>query len=795
MSDGARKVKVAYDELSEEDLVWLYKKYPHTEQPITSVMQERIPKLARDGKLEQIGQLRKDLPFLKAFIDSTLVEQLKDNALPKINEIATKFVDLRESILQVIAARLKNPTDEFLAIGKFPGFGNHNEFVEKKIAAYEEIATKYPELKKNVADAIRVELADPTKDRFWEDLKLLNNLIRSFPETKDEAGKAVLRSIRNPDTLEKNQHLVYYDSFGVRFSQQEVVQHPDGWFTIRGHHPVTPKEEASIGVFNQARMGVIRRQWPNFARPLEDAITEELKNTARRWSWNELRELAKSFPGIQKEAEAVVARDLSSPKPQFEDINLEQIVRAFPDLKDVVAKRIESDFADSQKKYAPEALIEMAKRYPHVADAAEARLRNQMETPKYNRDFENLERLDEIVQAFPKLKDCARIVLGRMIENPMRPGDANKKGKLDLDLAKEIALRFDGMLAEVEAVFKKTLENTLVQWEPKELAELVTILPNLEPAIAKTLARDLKNPAKNYTLDELLKQAKQFPSIKDHCADLVLEHVRNPSTQLDIKKLMEIAWRFPSLTKDLEPYVDRAVDRLVDSRYNYEHGYYLAYSGRMIEFLSSLIKDYSGQKDLIMNVIYRRIERIVEHSDKTSLEEWYLNNKPAYNERVAKALATKGVKMEKPEETEPKTPEPEQEPVAKREPLDTALAPSGPVTVSRTAPAEAKIDQEEMAKDVPQDTRSNTGGSEMSWQENAWHILRTWWREIGVGVLVIPVVLYVRSLYRRFKRWRNHVWEERDSRRARGESSLWDKVMYLVWRRKPASVPPEHTEE
>lgn len=788
LSDGKKTTKVPYNELSTDDLVWLFKNYPHTEEPITSAMRERIPPLVTALQLQQVGKLRKDLPFLNTFIDATLIERLKDSKLPEINDIAVRFPDMRQSILLVIGERLKNPTDEFFAIGKFSDFGNHNQYVEKKIAAHEEIAAKYPELRKSVVDVINIELADTTKNRFWDDLKLLSNLIASFPETGLAVKEVLLRSIRNPATLEKKQHTVFYDSFGVRFSRDDVTEYLGGWITKTGGHPVRPREMLSIEVFDRARMEAIVTQWAAFKPHLEAAIMQELQNTARRWSWDELRELVVSFPGIQKEAEAVVARDLSSPKPQFEDIDLAEILDSFPDLKDVVAKRIERDLDSPQKDYAPETLIDLVKRYPDIQRRAEARLRRQMEDPVFNRDFENLDRLDKIVQAFPDLKICASTVVARMIA-PERSEDASRIGRPDLDLAKKIATRFPDMMKDVEAVFDKALQSTMVKWNHQELAELRMTFPNLEPTAASTLSRDLNSGIKEYTIDELLAFAKQFPSIKDHCSALVLQHVQNPANRIDLKKLMEIAWRFPSVSSELENDIENAVNDLIDNRYYYAYDDW--HYGRMIEFLSRLMRDYPDQKERITKVVYRRIERVVEHSDPTSLKEWLLNSELPYDDRVAQALATKQIVMKKPEQPETTTPSS----VKDQRELPDPQTPDGATPDPAAQPAGADTAGPAPATTDPSTTPSNdqsdtvgppitgiTGGedatrripgpSDMTWQQYSLSILKTWWREITIGAILITLLLYIRWLLRRFKRWRRRRSEEAASRQADGTSAV-----------------------
>lgn len=726
---NGKKANPAYNSLITEDLVYIAKVskergWPQTEAPITSVMEERIPELVKNLKLDEVGQLRKDLPFMENFIDATLVEGLKTADLPKINDITKRFPGIRDSILDVISKRLKNPTDEFFAVGKFSDFGNHNDYIEKKIAAYQEVASKYPEVKADVVEAIKAELSDPTKSRFWDDLRLLSRLETSFPDAESAVKEALLRSIRNPATLEQKQHLVFEDSFGVQFNKEEVTEHLGGYVTKRGRHPVRPKEVLSIEVFDRRRMEAIVTQWPAYKPALEAAIKQELQNTARRWSWDELRELVNSFPNIREDAKEVVERDLTSPKPQFQNVKLAELIQSFPELEDVVERRIERDLANSQRDYSPETLIDLVKRYPGVRMKAEDRLRKQMEDTAFNRDFENLDRLQQIATAFPNLNDRVEVVLARMTVD-----STDKDGKPDLDLVRQIASTFPARLDSIEASFAKALKNPLVRWSPKELEDLVTILPGLEPTLAAVLTRHISSVT---TVDQLLQYARQFPSIKDHCSSLVLENVKDPTKHIDLKKLMEIAWRFPSLSEDLESYVDRAVDRLVDNRYQHEHSYYYAYNGRMIEFFGSLIKDYPDQEGLIRDVIYRRIERIAQHSDEISLKEWYLNNKAKlpYDERVAKELAKRGIEMPNPAEQEVIAESPESSPGSepfKNEPSDeNSLGDDDPLIAAVPRPDGSAIPLSIEAPQASVAVESTKAMSEMTWQERAAYILRTY---------------------------------------------------------------------
>jgi hypothetical protein len=798
LSVGGRTTKVPYNHLSTEDLVWLFKNYPYTEEPIRAVMEERLPPLVKSRRLEEVDQLGKDLPFMKAFIESALIEALKDSNLKTINEITVNFPGMRGSIAKVIAERLKNPTDKFLGIIMYEDSRNDDIYMEKKIAAYREITAKYPELKKNVVDAINIELLDETKDDYWKNLNLLSDLMASFPDTGPSVKEALLRSIRNPEHSEKDdgtaRDMIFVDSFGVRFSSGEVMQELGGWFTKRGHHPVKPKEDYSIGIFNRARMEAIVTRWRVLAGPIEQTIVEELRNTARRWSWDELRELVKSFPGVQKEAEDFIVRDRNSPDPKLKDISYSEMLQSFPNLSDVILEWIRRDLLDPQKVFPPEELIDWVKRYPVVQSAAEARLRAQMENPVYNRDFESLDRLDEIVQAFPSLRDCAETVLARMIKNPMRSGDGSTAGKPNIELAKKIASRFKNMTTEVEAVIEEALRGTLVKWDHKELAELKMIFPNLEPAAAETLARDLNSGMKEYNIDELLKYARQFPSIKDHCADLVLVQVKNPATRIELKKLMEIAWRFPSVADELEKDIKNAINQIIDRRYYFQYDDY--HYGRLIEFLCSLMREYPDHEELIRGVIYERIERVVEHSDATSLKEWVSNFDPGYDDRVAKALAKKGIEMPRDDKDLPgvevatrpgrDAEEGDIESPTVGEPTikyETNDAQTGSDTVLTSIPAEEEVKPSGNAPPVGE-------ASAMTWKEYSFHVLKTRWREISVGALAIVLFLFTWWFVRRLKRWRKRVWEERDARHSKSTLTLWDRVMYFVWRRKPGSGKP-----
>ena len=670
---GAHRTQGSFpvNAFSTNDLIWVYEQearttagvIDHTSEQakkaggyLAPVFQERLQEHVNKMQWEEVRVALESLPFMKNWTGGVILKRLETMNLAEINETAVSFPAIRNGILMTLRKRLASPTDEFFAIGTMPDFGNHNPYMEKKLAAYREIASKYPEVKKSVIGALSIELRDPTKNRYWNDLKILSDLKAAFPEVRTDTTNALLQSILNPANMEAKQYRVFYDSYGMRFSEDQVMDYHGRWVTKRGRHPVTPREEPRVDIFDRRKAETIATQSPEVKIELESVIARELENTARRWSWNELRELAVSFPNVQEQIEAVVAQDLNSPKSQYANISREEILDAFPNLEEVVQARVSAEFNDPRKRFSPTQLIERVQKFPGSEADAEARLRAQMMDSKYNRDYENLDLIDEIVSAFPNLEDCAAVALGRTVMNPLRSGNTGD-GKPDRKLVQLVGTRFPAsMTGCVVEALEDAVNNTTLRWTNEELVELVTSFPELEPTVAKKVARDLQNSTKEFSVKELLRTARQFPSIKDYCSPLVLEHLQNPRTKAKLDELLEIAWRFPAIKEDLLPLIERAVDRMVDSRYHDEYeDYWYRFNGKMIEYFCALMKDAEAQgqpevRDLVQQVIYRRIERIVDNSDPTSLREWIRTFKPPYDKTVAASLKRKKVEFEDPDE-------------------------------------------------------------------------------------------------------------------------------------------------
>ena len=886
---NGRPQRKPYDYFITDDLIWLFQTYPYTEKFIAPVVRSRVQKSIDDNDFDEVVKVLRDLPFMSTFIDEALTKSLEGDEqldvsrfealhrrfkdlqasiekaldthvndpshrfnLETLQRIATSFPKLRPAVIAALKRELANPR-EFFAKDKIEGQGNQNQYLEEIITALEKICKDFPELRKDAESVAKRLLDEPANSRFFDDDLILDRMHNSFPSIETSIHAALVRSIVNPVNLDATQKIVYVDSFGKRFSEDEVTPWYGGYVTYQGHHPVRPRMVLSTDHFNRARIDTIKTRWPKIENEIILVIQRELENTARRWPWLDLLELTKSYPAVQKDVENTVARDLKSPNSLYKGIDLAEIAKKFPALQKDVEAVITLNLLGADK-YTPKDLVAIVQQFPNVRDVAEKRLRTQMDDPVFNKEFENLDILDNIVQSFPGLKGSAVTVLTRMIENPMRSGDAKSGGKPDLDLARAIAARFSDALDEVEAAYGNALKGTLVTWSYEELLELKKILPNLEPVCAEAFVRELKGGVQQYSIPELyefveqfpsagdqcasmilaiytnpksyvrlndiydladrfpavkekcgstamivLKRqngnvklddlytvsgrfpsvkdecagialsivkdpkrrfdvtdlqevAMQFPSIKEQCASIVLAYVKSPKNKLRINSLIDISQRFPTIAKDMEKEIDNAIEMIVDGRY-YIDGidYYHNYNGRMIEIFSRLMRENPDQKELIIGIIYRRVERIFKYSDELSVKEWYNNFKDdlPYDERFANALAQKtGIFIPPPE------------------------------------PVDPEKEEEEVVT------------ADMSWGEYSMHILKNHWFAITIGVVSLGLFIYFLFLFRRFRRYRKRIWEERDARVVSGEATLWDKITYLVcrWHKKRTSEAPADTD-